>query len=208
MRAGYKPGADVAIALDPASSEFYGDGGVRICPLGQAQAQFRRDGRLLCATGRYAIRSSRSRTASPKTIGPDGKRSRANSANDVQLVGDDLFVTNPKRLARGIARARRQFDPDQGQPDRHADRNLEADRGRARRRLHLGHFASLGRNRRHHHRRPRGRDRRRPDQDRFDEPRRTHRQIQPPDSHRRGVGLGRASYPGARRFKARCGCLR
>ena len=41
----------------------------------------------------------------------------------VQLVGDDLFVTNVKRLAEGIARRDRQFDPDQGQPDRHADRD-------------------------------------------------------------------------------------
>ena len=41
----------------------------------------------------------------------------------VQLVGDDLFVTNEKRLAEGIARRHRQLDPGQGQPDRHADRD-------------------------------------------------------------------------------------
>ena len=38
----------------------------------------------------------------------------------LQLVGDDLFVTNPAILAEGIERGRRQRDPDQGQPDRHA----------------------------------------------------------------------------------------
>ena len=43
--------------------------------------------------------------------------------NKCQLVGDDLFVTNPKRLADGIENGRRQLDPGQGQPDRHADRN-------------------------------------------------------------------------------------
>ncbi len=41
----------------------------------------------------------------------------------VQLVGDDLFVTNTERLRRGIEARRRQLDPDQGQPDRHADRD-------------------------------------------------------------------------------------
>ena len=40
-----------------------------------------------------------------------------------QLVGDDLFVTNVKRLADGIKQGHGQFDPGQGQPDRHADRN-------------------------------------------------------------------------------------
>ncbi len=38
----------------------------------------------------------------------------------VQLVGDDLFVTNPARLARRHRAGHRQFDPGQGQPDRHA----------------------------------------------------------------------------------------
>ena len=44
----------------------------------------------------------------------------------VQLVGDDLFVTNEQRLAEGIERRPRQFDPGQGQPDRHADRDADA----------------------------------------------------------------------------------
>ena len=46
--------------------------------------------------------------------------------NRVQLVGDDLFVTNVKRLHGGSTRDR-QFDPDQGQPDRHADRDHRRD---------------------------------------------------------------------------------
>ena len=37
----------------------------------------------------------------------------------IQLVGDDIFVTNVKRLQRGIEEGVGQFDPDQGQPDRH-----------------------------------------------------------------------------------------
>ena len=46
----------------------------------------------------------------------------------VQLVGDDLFVTNTKILREGIERRHRQRDPDQGQPDRHADRDARRDR--------------------------------------------------------------------------------
>ena len=41
----------------------------------------------------------------------------------VQLVGDDLFVTNPQRLAEGIAQGLRQRAAGEGQPDRHADRD-------------------------------------------------------------------------------------
>ena len=43
--------------------------------------------------------------------------------DSVQLVGDDLFVTNPKILAEGIAGRRRQLGARQGQPDRHAHRD-------------------------------------------------------------------------------------
>ena len=48
---------------------------------------------------------------------------RPRSARRVQLVGDDLFVTNTDRLARGIDAERGQRHPRQGQPDRHADRD-------------------------------------------------------------------------------------
>ena len=41
----------------------------------------------------------------------------------VQLVGDDLFVTNPEAAGRRDRAWPGQFDPDQGQPDRHADRD-------------------------------------------------------------------------------------
>ena len=51
----------------------------------------------------------------------------------VQLVGDDLFVTNTRILREGIQRGHGQLDPDQGEPDRHAHRDLRRDRdGQAR----------------------------------------------------------------------------
>ena len=52
----------------------------------------------------------------------------------VQLVGDDLFVTNPRIFPRRHRAGRGQCDPDQGQPDRHLSREPRGDRdGRCRR---------------------------------------------------------------------------
>jgi len=99
-RAGYRPGADVAIALDPASSEFYSDG--RYYPRNRETA----DGvdemialyTELC--DRYPIISIEDGLAESDWTGWQkltqalGKR--------VQLVGDDLFVTNMEFLERGI----------------------------------------------------------------------------------------------------------
>ena len=56
--------------------------------------------------------------------------------DEVQLVGDDLFVTNPAILAKGHRGGHRQLDPDQGQPDRHADRDPGGGRDGPPRRLH------------------------------------------------------------------------
>ena len=54
----------------------------------------------------------------------DGWKALTDRIGDkVQLVGDDLFVTNPKRLREGIDERARQFAAGQGQPDRHADRD-------------------------------------------------------------------------------------
>ena len=56
----------------------------------------------LAEPGRQVSRSSPSRTAWPKTTGTAGSCSPRRSASKIQLVGDDLFVTNVKRLAEGI----------------------------------------------------------------------------------------------------------
>jgi enolase len=54
----------------------------------------------------------------------------------VQLVGDDLFVTNPARLRRRDREKTGQRHPDQGQPDRHAHRDAGSDRDGAQGGLH------------------------------------------------------------------------
>ena len=77
----------------------------------------------------------------------------------VQLVGDDLFVTNTKILQEGIDEEDRQRDSDQAEPDRHADRDAGGDRHGGRCRLCLGGVASLRRDRGRDDRRHRGGDR-------------------------------------------------
>ena len=97
----------------------------------------------------------------------DGWKTLTDRIGDtVQLVGDDLFVTNTERLKRGIDSGVAQLDPRQGQPDRHAHRDARGDRDGARGGLHRGHVAPLGRDRGHDDRRPRRRHRLRADQDR------------------------------------------
>jgi enolase len=102
-RAGYKPGAEVAIALDPASSEFY-----------DAKAK------------RYILKADKKTLTSDQMINLYGKwlekyplisvedglseddwdawvKFTARYGAELQLVGDDFFVTNVRRLERGIA---------------------------------------------------------------------------------------------------------
>ncbi len=99
-RAGYKPGAEIAIALDPASSEFYQDGKyfAHDAQHGLSSAEMVELYRDLCE--RFPIISIEDGLAEE-----DWKGWRALTealGNRVQLVGDDLFVTNTKFLERGI----------------------------------------------------------------------------------------------------------
>ena len=99
-KAGYEPGKDVAIALDPASSEFYKDG----------RYVLKGEGRTLDAaglvqlyrdwSGRYPIVSIEDGMAEDDWDG--WKRLTEAIGDTVQLVGDDLFVTNVERLQEGI----------------------------------------------------------------------------------------------------------
>ena len=86
-------------------------------------------------TGPRATRSSRSRTASPRTTGPAGASSPRGSAARIQLVGDDLLVTNTRSDRARHRRGRAELRPHQAQPDRDADRDDRGDRPRPARRL-------------------------------------------------------------------------
>ena len=120
--AGYEPGEDICLGMDPAASEFYDDGKYVLA----------REGRTLTASEMIALYE--------QWIGrlPDHQPSRMALAEDdwdgwaelterlgdrIQLVGDDLFVTNTERLGAWHPRGGRQLDPRQAEPDRHADRD-------------------------------------------------------------------------------------
>ena len=129
----------------------------------------------------------------------DGWKALTDRIGDrVQLVGDDLFVTNTERLKRGIDLGVAQLDPRQGQPDRDAHRDARRDQDGPRGRLHGGHVAPLGRDRGRDDRRPRGGDRLRPDQDGRAVALGPRREVQPAAAHRRGARRTTPSTPGGR----------
>ncbi|MBN8926615.1 MAG: phosphopyruvate hydratase [Rhodospirillales bacterium 69-11] len=99
-KAGYRPGEDVTFALDPASTEFFKDG----------KYHLEGEGKVLDGAGmvryyedlvsRYPIVSIEDGCAEDDW--ETWKILTQAIGNRVQLVGDDLFVTNPERLRRGI----------------------------------------------------------------------------------------------------------
>ena len=98
--AGYKPGSDVALALDIASTEFFKDGRYVMEGAGKT-----------LTSEEFAAYQKKLVTAYPIVSIEDGmaeddwegwKALTAALDGECQLVGDDLFVTNPERLARGI----------------------------------------------------------------------------------------------------------
>lgn len=101
--AGYKPEEDVMIALDAASTEFYKDGKYNLSGEGKildagGMIKYYED---LCA--RYPIASIEDGLAEDDW---EGWQSLTSSLGQkVQLVGDDLYVTNPERLEQGIKQA-------------------------------------------------------------------------------------------------------
>jgi enolase len=101
-KAGYAPGEDIVLALDAASTEFYRDGAYRLEGEGRTL-----DGAGLAAyyaelCRRYPIVSIEDGMAEDDWDG--WTHLTRTLGGRVQLVGDDLFVTNPKRLRQGIAR--------------------------------------------------------------------------------------------------------
>lgn len=99
-KAGYRPGEDIALALDPASTEFFEDGhyvlageGRRLEP--EAMIDFWADW-----VKRYPIVSIEDGLAESDWSG--WSRMTSQLGDRLQIVGDDLFVTNPSILSRGI----------------------------------------------------------------------------------------------------------
>ncbi|MDJ1183489.1 phosphopyruvate hydratase [Roseofilum casamattae] len=99
-RAGYKPGTQVSLALDLAASEFYNDGQYTYDGAAHSPDEF--IDYLADLVGRYPIVSMEDALNEDDW---DNWKSLTDRLGDrVQLVGDDLFVTNPARLQQGIDR--------------------------------------------------------------------------------------------------------
>jgi enolase len=98
--AGYRPGEDVAIALDPATSELYGDGAYVLEHEGRTLSAEQLADYWTDLAGRYPIVSIEDGMDEQDWGGWKALTDRIGER--VQLVGDDLFVTNTERLVRGI----------------------------------------------------------------------------------------------------------
>ena len=99
-KAGYKPGEQIAIALDPASSEFYRDGKYHLEGEGQVLSSDEMIALYESWLGKYPIVSIEDGLAEQDWDG--WKKLTAQLGRKLQLVGDDIFVTNTEILRRGI----------------------------------------------------------------------------------------------------------
>src|SRR3982751_1306425 len=98
--AGYTPGGEIAIAMDPATSELRSNGAYELEHEGRSLSSDDLAGYWAELAGKYPILSIEDGMDEEDW---DGWKALTERIGDrVQLVGDDLFVTNPERLRRGI----------------------------------------------------------------------------------------------------------
>jgi enolase 1/2/3 len=99
-KAGYEPGNDVMLALDPAASEFYKNGAYVYAGEGKARSKQEQVAYLTDLTARYPIVSIEDGMAEDDDEGWKSLTEKLGAK--IQLVGDDNFVTNAARIAVGI----------------------------------------------------------------------------------------------------------
>ena len=101
-KAGFKAGEDVVLALDPAATEFFKNGKYEISGEGLSLSPLEMVDYYAALCADYPIRSIEDGMAEDDF---EGWKAITDKIGDkVQLVGDDLFVTNPERLAMGIGK--------------------------------------------------------------------------------------------------------
>ncbi len=98
--AGYRPGEDIAIAMDPAASEFFKDGSYELAGEGRTLSSDEMVDYYESLIGRYPILSIEDGMGENDWDGWAALTERIGKR--IQLVGDDIFVTNPAILRRGI----------------------------------------------------------------------------------------------------------
>lgn len=101
VQAGYEPGTQVGLALDVASSEFYRNGRYELSGEGRSLSSSELVAFYAQLCEQYPILSIEDGMAEDDWEGWSELTQRL--GDRIQLVGDDLFVTNPERLSRGIA---------------------------------------------------------------------------------------------------------
>ena len=99
-KTGLRPGVDMSIALDPASTEFFRDGSYHLAGEGRSLTPSEMVEYYVDLSARYPIVSIEDGMAEQDWDG--WAQLMAAVGDDVQIVGDDLFVTNVERLGRGI----------------------------------------------------------------------------------------------------------
>jgi enolase len=99
-RAGYEPGEQIAIALDPATSELFGDERYALSKEGRSLSSEELIAFWSEWAERYPVISLEDGLAEDDWFGWKALTQRL--GDRLQLVGDDIFVTNTERLARGI----------------------------------------------------------------------------------------------------------
>ncbi|GGL65194.1 phosphopyruvate hydratase [Wenxinia marina] len=101
-KAGYRPGEDIFLALDCAATEYFKDGKYEMAGEGKSLSSAENADYLAALAADYPIISIEDGMSEDDWEG--WAALTAKLGGKVQLVGDDLFVTNPARLADGIAR--------------------------------------------------------------------------------------------------------
>ncbi|MGC8669116.1 MAG: phosphopyruvate hydratase [Chthonomonadales bacterium] len=99
-QAGYRPGEEIYIALDPAASEFYNEGSYNLKGEGRVLTSAEMVEYYVSLINKYPILSLEDGLAEDDWEG--WRLLTEKLGSHVQLVGDDIFVTNTQRLARGI----------------------------------------------------------------------------------------------------------
>ncbi len=188
-KAGYKPGEQIAIGLDPAASSFYEDGKYVL-----AKENKKLSGEEMVEywanwVRQYPIVSLEDGLAEDdwenwvKLTAKLGGKIRLDRRRP---AGDQRQVHRARHRGESLQRA-----AVQGQPDRLAERSHRRGAHEPQGRLGRGRVASLRRDRGHHHQRPGGGAEHRPDQDRRAGAQRAHGQVQPVAAHRGRIGRGR-----------------
>ena len=162
-QAGFKPGTDVALALDCAATEFFRNGRYEISGEGLSLSPVEMADYLAKLAADYPISSIEDGMSEDDFEG--WKALTDKIGHKVQLVGDDLFVTNPRRLEIGIGMGLANSLLVKVNQIGTLSETLVGFH-RASCGLYRCYVAPFGRNRRCNHRRSRGGNQLRPDQDR------------------------------------------